>query len=129
MAIKINTPLNYEPYQGKTFTGKSMTIPDQAMSVRTLLTRFANGQHLDGAKVEFYEDEGAESQGINPKTLDLVDIQIMKEQTSSRIEELKEKAQEEQKQKHAQKQQKYEEELTKKAEEIAKRNQKEPEGH
>lgn len=86
--MKIFNPLNYNQrqVQGKKFTQPSMAVPDQTLSVREIFTRFANGQDLGGAKPAIWEDEP--SNGINPKTLDLVDLQEMKMRNEEKLDKM-----------------------------------------
>lgn len=76
----------------KAFKKPSQTVPDQTMSMRELLERHAKGLGLENAKTAIYEEEGQQSSGINPKTLDLVDIQEISMNNEERIKELKTKA-------------------------------------
>lgn len=74
-------------YPGKTFTMASQTIPNQSLSMTELLQRYAKGQDLGPiGKEPIYEEE--DTNGINPRTLDLVDIQNMKEFNKKRIVDL-----------------------------------------
>jgi hypothetical protein len=66
----------------------SLTIPDQSMSVRELLQRFANGLPLGGVKEQIYE--GEDGDGIDPRRLDLADrqeLEIAARQELAEIEE------------------------------------------
>jgi len=69
----------------KKFTQPSMTVPDQSMTVREIMDRYARGLDVGGQQNELWEDEDG-SDGINPKTLDLVDLQIMKMQNEEKIQ-------------------------------------------
>lgn len=60
--------------QTKKFTLPSQTIPDQSLSLRTILEKHARGLDVGGTYDPIY-DEDEISEGINPKTLDLVDLQ------------------------------------------------------
>lgn len=90
------TPFNYrehpEKWLGQVFTLPSQTIPDQTMSMRELLERHTRGMDLGGiAKEGLFEDEENDPQhGINPKTLDLADIEQMKRENAERIKNLQE---------------------------------------
>jgi hypothetical protein len=66
----------------------SETIPDQSMSVRELLSRFANGLPLGGLKEQTYE--GEDGDGIDPRRLDLAErqeLEIAARQELAEIEE------------------------------------------
>lgn len=51
--------------------GKSMTIPDQSMSIQELLRRFRAGMPLEGQRVPLYEGEDAVS--VEVAQMDLID--------------------------------------------------------
>lgn len=56
----------------------SQTVPDQTLSLRTLMERYSNGQPINGVDLKpLYEDEEQPSEGINIKTLDLADMEEM----------------------------------------------------
>jgi len=67
----------------------SMTIPDQTMSMRTILDRYARGLPIGGTREGIFDDETETTRGINPKTLDLTDIQRLKEINVEQMEEVK----------------------------------------
>jgi len=62
-----------------------MTVPDQSMSMKTIMERFAKGLPLPDQKVELYDEE---SDGIRPQLLDLVDLQEMKMYNTEKIKDL-----------------------------------------
>jgi hypothetical protein len=64
-----NSYYDYTKHEGRVFTEPSLTVPDQAMTVREILERYASGMPLDGQPGEPWYDE--ESNGVNLKTLDL----------------------------------------------------------
>lgn len=78
---------NREPDPGHYFESPSQTIPDQAMSVREIMTRFTSGMPIGGNRTEYW-DEDESNVGINIKKLDLVDIQTLKSQTAFDIKNL-----------------------------------------
>lgn len=98
---RVNTPLNvYQRIQYAQMNHQpSMTIPDQTMTMRQLIERYATGQTLDGGKESIFEEEP--TNGINPKTLDLVDIQMLKEENKQRIKFLQKQHDDEQEAKEA----------------------------
>jgi hypothetical protein len=63
-------------YKGQVFTLPSMTEPDQTMSIRTIMDKYARGLDVGGVKECLWDEEGL-SNGVNAKTLDLVDLQEM----------------------------------------------------
>lgn len=83
--MNIKNRANYTPTQGKIFTEPSMTAPDQTMSMKNIMERFAKGLPLPDQKVELYDEE---SDGIRPQLLDLVDLQEMKMYNTEKIKDL-----------------------------------------
>lgn len=73
----------------RVFTQPSQTVPDQTMSIKEILERYAKGLPIGGGLEPIYEEE--DTNGINPRTLDLVDLQEIKEYNKNNIEELKKK--------------------------------------
>lgn len=62
--------LTFEPVQGKVITDKSLTVPDQTMSIRTILQRYARGLPIAGTTHE-PEYLGEDMLGIDLRTLDI----------------------------------------------------------
>jgi hypothetical protein len=73
----------------RVFNQPSQTIPDQTMSIKEILERYAKGLPIGGGLEPIYEEE--DTLGINPKTLDLVDIQMIKEKNQKDLAYLKDK--------------------------------------
>lgn len=67
----------------------SVTIPDQSMSVRELLTRYANGLPLGGVKEQIYE--GEDGDGIDPRRLDLAERQELEISARQELAEIEER--------------------------------------
>lgn len=89
MKFKVMHPfsLHLRKWKPKAKFGPSMTSPDKAMSVKELLQRFVNGMPLGGA-TPLWDPEGS-SLGVDPRTLDLVDIQQLKMATAEEIATLR----------------------------------------
>lgn len=85
--MKIYSILNKPNYQGRAVPGNSETLPDQTMSIREILERHAKGLPVADSKTPIY-DEDETSQGINPKTLDLVDLQELAMKTNDDVSRL-----------------------------------------
>lgn len=83
------------PVRGQTFRKPSLTQPDQALTPRQLLDRHHRGLSLEGGREPIYEEEDLPSDGINPATLDLVDLQEMRIQNTQKVKDLKKKGDEE----------------------------------
>jgi len=86
----IRTPWNFEKHQQpKIIRNKpSMTVPDQSMSVKEILDRFARGLPIDGRKVPLYEGE---TDMPDIRGLDLAERQAMYEAAEQELKEIKEK--------------------------------------
>jgi len=94
--------LNLSPVQaaqGEIYTQVSMTIPDQTLTIPQMLERHARGLTFD-QMVPIYQEVDV-FQGVNPKTLDLSEIEEMRDQTIERLKEAKLKARKEQDDKQA----------------------------
>lgn len=74
---------NYEPGGGE-----DKTIPDQTMSMREILDRYAKGISIGGAKEPIFDEDGNESSGINVKKLDLVDLQELQMENNRKIKSI-----------------------------------------
>lgn len=55
--VLINTYYVRKKPNGETNFGPSETVPDQAMSVREILSRFAKGQDIGGSRQPAYSEE------------------------------------------------------------------------
>lgn len=73
---------NYQP---------SLTVPNQSLSIKEILTRYAQGLGVDGIKVPVYN--GEEDFDIDVKRLDLAEIQELKEANYQRIADLRKEMQ------------------------------------
>jgi len=81
---------SYTGAKGQTFTQPSLTVPDQTMSIRTIMERYARGLPIDGQKTPIYDTENL-STGLDPRKLDLVDIQEMGIEHKKTLKEHKER--------------------------------------
>lgn len=89
-----NNFFNKEKTGGETFTKKSQTIPNEAMSIREIMVRYSRGLPID-SKVPVYDEE---NDLPDMRTLDIIDIHEMRMKAKQEIEELRQKAEQEQKQ-------------------------------
>lgn len=89
--MKFQTQYNRKdfPRRHEINTLPSATIPDQTMTIKQIMDRYARGLPLEGVKVPIYE--GEDSDLPDPKTLDLAERQELKEQYQEELQELKEK--------------------------------------
>lgn len=67
----------------------SQTIPDQALSVREILQRYANGLPLGGSNEPIYE--GEDGDGIDPRRLDLAERQELEISARQELAEIEER--------------------------------------
>jgi len=86
--MKVKNSLNAHLFDKnyKVFTQPSMTIPDQSMSIKTILERYARGLPVGGRLDEYYDEE---DDLPNPLTLDLAERQEMAELYKNEINEIK----------------------------------------
>jgi len=86
--MKIKNSLNANTFEKKykNFTQPSMTVPDQSMSIKTILERYARGLPVGGRLDEYYDEEDTLP---NPLTLDLAERQELAEQYKNEINEIK----------------------------------------
>jgi hypothetical protein len=85
--MKVKNSLNYDytEQKGEVNTLPSMTIPDQTMSIRTIVDRYARGLPVT-AFTPVYEGEDYIP---DPKTLDLVERQELAEHLKAEVESIK----------------------------------------
>lgn len=81
--------LHYVHSEGKEMNPISETIPDQAMSVRTTLAKFVRGEPIRGSVLEphYFGEEYIP----DPRSLDLVDLQDIREQNAEAYASLQRK--------------------------------------
>lgn len=83
---KVLNPLNYNPdmFTGEVCVGESMTVPDQTLSLRQLLDRYASGRPLEGraSHADFYDEENFHP---DPRTLDLEELYQMAQNSRQEI--------------------------------------------
>lgn len=85
---KVKNSLNYDynDQKGEVNTLPSMTIPDQTMSIRTIVDRYARGLPITSFTPVY---EGDDFYMPDPKTLDLVDRAELLENAKQEVESLK----------------------------------------
>ncbi|RLD25917.1 MAG: hypothetical protein DRI75_12625 [Bacteroidetes bacterium] len=79
----------------------SQTIPDQTLSIRELIKRYATGLPLDGLKNPIYE--GEDGDGIDPRRLDLAERQELEISARQELAEIEERLKSKKAEKIAQK--------------------------
>lgn len=70
----------------------SMTIPNQSMGVDEILRRYASGLSMGAMKVPVYHGDDDLWHGIDPKSLDLVEVQQIIHERREQMQSLKDKA-------------------------------------
>jgi hypothetical protein len=81
------------PTTGQVFTQPTLTIPDQTMSMRTIMERYARGLPFEDRKVPLFDVDEL-STGVDLRKLDLVDIQEMSMEHKKTLKKHKESVEE-----------------------------------
>jgi len=81
---------NYKIQKGEINNKPSQTVPDQTMSIREILTRYAKGLPIESGKVPIYEGEDYTP---DPRHMDLADRQEYMEYAKNQIREIQENQQ------------------------------------
>jgi hypothetical protein len=86
--MKVKNSLNANTFEKKykIFTQPSMTVPDQSMSIKTILERYSRGLPVGGRLDEYYDEDDTLP---NPLTLDLAERQELAELYINEINEIK----------------------------------------
>lgn len=86
--MRVKNSLNANQFEKnyKIFTQPSITIPDQSMSIKTILERYARGLPVGGRLDEYYDEEDTLP---DPRTLDLAERQELVELYTQEINEIK----------------------------------------
>ncbi len=89
--MKVKNSLNANTFDKKykIFTQPSLTVPDQTMSIKTILERYARGLPVGGRLDEYYDEEDTLP---NPLTLDLAERQELEEIYRFELNELQNKS-------------------------------------
>jgi len=88
-------------YKGQVNNEESKTIPDQTMTLRELLVRYAKGLPLEGQKTPIWE--GEEGFDVDPQKLDLAEIEELREKAEQELKDINEKVKKEVAEKKAKK--------------------------
>lgn len=67
--------------------GLSQTVPDQAQQLSRIMDKYNVGVPTSGYR-PIYSEDLENDRGINPKTLDYVDIQNLKRENQNKIEQI-----------------------------------------
>ena len=77
------------PYKGEVNNKPSETIPDQTMTMREILTRYAKGLPIDGEKTPLWEE--GEGYAKDPETLDLAEREELATQAREELQQINER--------------------------------------
>lgn len=88
--MKIVNMLNAHefPYEGEINNEPSMTVPDQTMSIRTILERHSRGLPIGGSMDVYYDEDDTMP---DYRTLDLTEIVDLKQEVKETFEKYKKK--------------------------------------
>jgi len=85
------------PYFGKVITMPSETIPDQTLSIKEILERYARGLPLDARTPQWDENANIDDDFLpDPRILDLSERQELAESAKAELFEIKSKIKEKQ---------------------------------
>lgn len=86
--MKVKNSMNANNFEKnyKVFTLPSMTVPDQSMSIKTILERYSRGLPVGGRLDDYYDEDDTLP---NPLTLDLAERQELAEIYSNELNEIK----------------------------------------
>ena len=89
--MKVKNSINATSFEKRyrIFTDPSMTVPDQSMSIKTILERYARGLPVGGRLDEYYDPE---DDLPDPRTLDLAERQELEELYKFEINEINNKS-------------------------------------
>lgn len=88
--MKIKNLLNANEFEKnyKIFTQPSLTIPDQTMSIQTILERYARGLPIGGRNDEYYDEDDTMP---DYRTLDLTEIAQLQDEVKQTFEKHRKK--------------------------------------
>ncbi len=89
MRVKNSLNANQFAKRYKKFTMPSLTVPDQSMSIRTILERYSRGLPVGGRLDEYYDEE---NDLPDPRTLDLAERQELEELYKFELNEINNKS-------------------------------------
>jgi len=92
MYAKVKNYLNRDefPKNYKAFSMPSETVPDQSLTMRQILDRYARGLPLD-VKTPIWEDDDEFNPLPDPRTLDLTEKQELLKSAKAELNEIKNK--------------------------------------
>lgn len=73
--MKFRTIMNVSEYKGEVNNQKSLTVPDQSMSIKEILNRYSRGLPIESFKPIYDDVEDPEDYLPDPRTMDLAERQ------------------------------------------------------
>lgn len=89
--MKFQTQYSRHEVPGEKNNLPSKTVPDQTMSLRELIKRFAQGLPINAAKVPLYDDDPENNDLPDPSRLDLAEREELALQYADELQGLREK--------------------------------------
>lgn len=96
--MKIRNYFTAEPFLGKEFTLPSLTVPDQTMSLRTIIERHSRGLPVVGVPHDPIF-QGEDGNGVDWRTLDISERALIADEKRAELELIVKRYKEDQKQK------------------------------
>jgi hypothetical protein len=89
--VEVTHQWNYKQAEPERNSGLSLTIPNQALTMRQIMDRFARGIPLDGQLTyPFADDEMSDDdlfETIQPANLDFAELEVLKQRVKETIDE------------------------------------------
>lgn len=85
--IRFQTQWDYAEEVGEVNTEPSMTVPDMSMSINEIMLRYAQGRPLVKSNHLHY---GGDTHYPDPRTMDITEVEEMRERNAHKIKELEE---------------------------------------
>lgn len=92
----IKTYFNNVPTKGKKFTMPSMTVPEQSLTIRQILDRYARGIPLESKQPIWDDNADIDDFMPDPRTLDLAEREEFAQSAKAELEEVKKRIAEKQ---------------------------------
>ncbi len=89
--IRTNLSARLIKSDGEKNTLPSLTVPDQSLTIRQIMERYARGLPLEGQRVPIYEGEDEDNYLPDPRTLDLSEREDLAAQANEELHEIKRK--------------------------------------
>ncbi len=87
--MNIRHQFNLPKEKGEIITQPSMTIPNQALTIQDLISRFTRGLPIEGGRVEIWEGENPSDWMPDLKRMDLSEREDLKNHTKQYIADYK----------------------------------------